>query len=345
MHFSKLLSLLLFLGLSFTYACQSDAPSTTSSSVPTPETAKKVRANFDRDSAYAFVAKQVDFGPRVVNSDGHKACKEWLVAKFKALGTTVIEQDFQAKAYTGTTLNATNIIAQYKPANPDRILLAAHWDTRHIADSPLSTERKNEAILGADDGASGVGVLLELARQLQANPIDLGVDFVLFDAEDHGESRDDIETEADGAKNRETWGLGSQYWSSNLHRSAYKPRYGILLDMVGSRNARFPKEQYSKYFAPQELDRVWALADKLGYSNYFHNADGGGVTDDHYFVNTIAKIPMIDIVNLPLESDNKGFGNHRHTHNDNMEVINKRTLKAVGQLLIELLTREDAGTL
>ncbi len=344
MHFSKLLSLFFFLGLSFMYACQSDAPPA-SPPAATPAATKKMRANFDRDSAYAFVAKQVAFGPRVVNSDGHKACKEWLVNKFTAFGATVIEQDFQAKAYTGITLNSTNIIAQYNPTNPDRIVLAAHWDTRHIADSPLSTERKNEALLGADDGGSGVGVLLELARQLQANPIDLGVDFVLFDAEDHGESRDDIETEADGAKNRETWGLGSQYWSNNLHRSGYKPRYGILLDMVGSRNARFPKEQYSKYFAPQELERVWALANKLGYSNYFHNADGGGVTDDHYFVNTIAKIPMIDIVNLPLESDNKGFGNHWHTHNDNMEVINKRTLKAVGQLLIELLTREDAGTL
>lgn len=344
MHFSKLLSLLFFLGLSFIYACQSDAPPASPPAETTAAT-KKVQAKFDRDSAYAFVAKQVAFGPRVVNSEGHQACKEWLVAQFKAYGATVIEQDFQAKAYTGVNLNSTNIIAQYNPANSDRIILAAHWDTRHIADSPLSTERKNEALLGADDGGSGVAVLLELARQLQANPIDLGVDFVLFDAEDHGESRDDIETEEDGAKNRETWGLGSQYWSNNLHRSPYKPRYGILLDMVGSRNARFPKEQYSKYFAPQELDRVWALADKLGYSNYFHNADGGGVTDDHYFVNTIAKIPMIDIVNLPLESDNKGFGNHWHTHNDNMEVINKRTLKAVGQLLIELLIREDAGTL
>lgn len=344
MHFSKLLSLVFLLGLSFMYACQSDAPP---ASPPTaaPTATKTVRTSFDRDSAYAFVAKQVAFGPRVVNSDGHKACKEWLVTKFKEFGATVIEQDFQAKAYTGKSLNGTNIIAQYNPANTDRIILAAHWDTRHVADSPLSTERKQEPLLGADDGGSGVGVLLELARQLQANPIGLGVDLVLFDAEDHGESRDDIETEEDGAKNRETWALGSQYWSNNLHRSAYKPRYGILLDMVGSRNARFPKEQYSKYFAPQQVERVWALAHKLGYSNYFHNADGGGVTDDHYFVNTIAKIPMIDIINLPLESDNKGFGNHWHTHNDNMEVINKRTLKAVGQLLVELLTREDAGTL
>ena len=173
----------------------------------------------------------------------------------------------------------------------------------------------------------------------------MGVDIILFDAEDYGESKDDIEDEAEGAKNRSTWALGSQHWSNNLHRGGYKPQYGILLDMVGARNARFPKEQYSKYFAEPIVEKVWGLAHKLGYSNYFHNADGGGVTDDHYFVNTIANIPMIDIINLPLDSENKGFGNHWHTHSDNMDVINKRTLKAVGQVLLELLIKEDAGQL
>lgn len=344
MYFSKALALFLLIGLSLVYACKSETKETTTnttSSLNTPT----IEANFNRDSAYAYVARQVEFGPRVVNSEGHQACKKWLVDQFKVFGATVIEQDFQAKAYTGETLNATNIIAQYNPSNPNRILLAAHWDTRHIADSPLSKERENEAILGADDGASGVGVLLELARQLQANPIGLGVDLVLFDAEDYGESGDEAKTEEESTKNRETWALGSQYWSKNLHRAGYKPRYGVLLDMVGARNARFPKEQYSKYFAPQVVENIWQLAGNLGYSNYFHNVDGGGVTDDHFFVNTIAKIPMVDIISLPIDSQNKGFGNHWHTHDDTMEVINKRTLKAVGQVLMELLVKEDAGLL
>lgn len=348
MQFKNILSLSLLMGAFLLLGCGEDNNgngATTTNDANTATETPAVTASFNRDSAYAYVAKQVSFGPRVMNSDGHEACKEWLAQQFRRFGATVIEQDFEVKAYTGEVLKATNIIAQFNPANNDRILLAAHWDTRHIADSPISTERKNEPILGADDGGSGVGVLLELARQISVIDLQLGVDIVLFDAEDYGESKDDIEDEAEGAKNQSTWALGSQHWSNHLHRSGYKPRYGVLLDMVGARNARFPKEQYSKYFAAPVVDKVWGLANKLGYSNYFHNADGGGVTDDHYFVNTIASIPMIDIINLPLDSENKGFGNHWHTHNDDMDVINKRTLKAVGQVLLELLIKEDAGQL
>ncbi|NRB51220.1 MAG: M28 family peptidase [Saprospiraceae bacterium] len=348
MQSNKILSLLFLSGLLLLVGCKSENSATTSTpstATTTPPATEPLKVSFNRDSAYAYVAKQVAFGPRVLGSEGHKACKDWFVEQFTAFGATVIEQDFEAKVYTGQVMKATNIIAQYNPANTDRILLAAHWDTRHIADSPLSTERKNEPILGADDGGSGVGVLLELARQLQNMDLQLGVDLVLFDAEDYGESKDDIADEAEGTKNRNTWALGSQHWSNNLHQAGYKPRYGILLDMVGARNARFPREQYSTYFAAPVVDKVWALASKLGYSNYFHNAEGGGITDDHYFVNTIAQIPMIDIINLPIDSENKGFGSHWHTQNDNMDVINKRTLKAVGQVLLELLIKEDAGQL
>ncbi|MBX2875293.1 MAG: M28 family peptidase [Saprospiraceae bacterium] len=348
MQSNKILSVFFFFGLLLFLGCKSEnstPPSQSNSAKTAPPTNEPQRVSFNRDSAYIYVAKQVDFGPRVIGSEGHKACKEWLVQQFEQFGATVIEQDFDAKVYTGKTYQATNVIAQYNPATTNRILLAAHWDTRHIADSPISTDRKDEPILGADDGGSGVGVLLELGRQLKTMDLQLGVDIVLFDAEDYGESKDDIKDEAEGAQNRNTWALGSQHWANNLHRSGYKPRYGILLDMVGARNARFPKEQYSTYFAAPVVDKVWNLANKLGYSNYFHNAEGGGVTDDHYFVNTIAEIPMIDIINLPIESENKGFGNHWHTQNDNMDVINKRTLKAVGQVLLELLIKEDAGQL
>ena len=349
MQSNKILSLCFLFGLVLFIGCTSDSSTSTSASssaTKTPPPADEpARVSFNRDSAYAYVAKQVEFGPRVIGSEGHKACKEWFVQQFERFGATVIQQDFDAKVYTGKVYPATNIIAQYNPSNTDRVVLAAHWDTRHIADSPLSTERKNEPILGADDGGSGVGVLLELARQLKTLDLQLGVDIVLFDAEDYGESRDDIEDEAEGTKNQNTWALGSQYWSNNLHQAGYKPRYGILLDMVGARNARFPREQYSTYFAAPVVNKVWDLANKLGYSNYFHNAEGGGITDDHYFVNTIAQIPMIDIINLPIDSENKGFGSHWHTQNDNMDVINKRTLKAVGQVLLELLIKEDAGQL
>lgn len=311
--------------------CQEDVSSTTATKtkkekVPVPR--------FERDSAYAYVAKQLSFGPRVPNSKGHRATKDWLVSKFQSYGAKVIEQDFTANAYTGETLQATNIIAQYNPQAKKRILLAAHWDTRPFADSPISQARQEEPILGADDGGSGVAVLLEIARQLQAHPIDLGVDIVLFDAEDYGES---------GGNQPDTYALGSQYWSRHPHvKGAQKPRYGILLDMVGARNARFPKEYFSSQFAPRLLNKVWKLAQSMGYTNYFVDAQGGAITDDHYYVNKIARIPMIDIINRPMGTQT-GFGEHWHTHSDNLDIIDKRTLRAVGQVVLAVLYREHNG--
>ncbi len=290
--------------------------------------------SFNADSAYNYVAKQVSYGPRVVNTEGHRQCREWLVSQFKSFGAEVIEQNFQAEAYTGEMLNGTNIIAQYNPEVSDRIVLAAHWDTRHIADSPINTERTDEPVLGADDGGSGVAVLLEIARQLNESPISLGVDLVLFDAEDYGESGGDSNTYA----------LGSQYWSRNLH-SRFRPRYGILLDMVGAKGAKFPVEAYSWNYARPIVEMVWGLGKQMGYGSFFQLEDGGGVTDDHYFVNTIANIPMIDIINLPGTNQEAAFGDHWHTHNDTMDIIDKRTLRAVGQVMLAVLYRENAGTI
>lgn len=324
-------------------ACQSDNKTDNMESSSTPAKPISVPA-FNRDSAYNYVAKQVAFGPRVTNSEAHAACRQWLVAQFKAFGATVIEQNFKATAYTGVKLNGTNIIAQYNPGNKNRIVLAAHWDSRPFADSPLSKERRDEPVLGADDGASGVGVLLEIARQLQANPVDFGVDLVLFDAEDYGESKEEYANEEEQRRGLLSWALGSQHWSRNLHVAGYSPKYGILLDMVGSKGARFTYEAYSMRFAPEVVNKVWALAANMGYSNYFIAEDGGGVTDDHYFVNTIAGIPMIDIINRPVQSET-GFGHYWHTHNDNMDVIDRQTLHAVGQVLLAIIYREAAGTI
>jgi len=291
--------------------------------------------DFIEDSAYQYVARQVAFGPRVPGSQAHQACKEWLVGQLESFGWKVIEQDFVAEVYTGEKLNSTNIIGQYNPTAKKRVLLAAHWDSRHLADSPISEERQGEAILGADDGGSGVGVLLEVARQLQANPIDekdMGVDIIFFDAEDYGES----------GGSETTWCLGSQYWSKNLHAPNYRPRYGILLDMVGSQSPRFTKDKVSMTFAPQVMNKVWRLAQSIGYGNLFVDIETGILIDDHYFVNQIAKIPMIDIINKPPGSQT-GFGDYWHTHEDDMDVISAKTLNAVGQVVLAVLYREASG--
>lgn len=317
----------------FFYACKNDKPQASNLQQPVSSV-----PSFNRDSAYNFVAQQVAFGPRVPVTPAHEACKNWLVSKFKSYGATVIEQDFQAKRYDGKPADGTNIIAQYNPNVGKRILLAAHWDSRHIADSPLSTERKDEPVLGADDGGSGVAVLLEIARQLQQNPVAIGIDLVLFDSEDLG---DDDSKEPTAAN---TWCLGTQYWARNLHVANYRPQYGILLDMVGSKGAQFPIEEYSQQIAPQVVADVWQLAENLGYGNLFPKTNGGGVTDDHYFVSTIAKIPMIDIINRSTTTKT-GFGAHWHTHDDDMDIIDRKTLKSVGQLMLAVIYRENDGTL
>ncbi|MCF8252325.1 MAG: M28 family peptidase [Saprospiraceae bacterium] len=333
MIFLKKIAFATLVALAFiTVACNNDAPKNTE-----PEIALQPVAvpKFERDTAFAFVAKQVSFGPRVPNSEAQKRCKDWLVEQFTAYGLKVTEQPFTATAYTGKQLNGVNIIAQYKPEAAKRIFLAAHWDSRHIADSPLATERQKEPILGADDGASGVGIILEIARTLQNNPADLGVDFVLFDAEDYGDDNDDT-------PNPNSWCLGSQHWSRNLVPSSYRPKYGILLDMVGAKGAKFTKEGVSMNYAPTVMNKVWKTGQNLGYPNYFVDEKSGPVTDDHYFVNTIANIPMIDIIGKS-GSTQTGFGAHWHTHNDDMGIIDVRALRAVGQTLLEVIYQEAAG--
>ena len=317
-------------------SCNNDKPDTpeTPPVVPPPVKAYKVPA-FNSDSAYVYIEKQVDFGIRLPNTPGHQACKEWLVSQLKDYGLEVIEQDFKATAYTGTVLNATNIIGRYNPDAKKRILFAAHWDTRHIADSPSNTDRPDEPILGADDGGSGVGVLLELARLLQANPIEsqhLGVDIVFFDAEDHGEAGGEYDS----------YCLGSQHWSKNPHVGNYRAKYGILLDMVGARSARFTKERISMNYAPELMNKVWRMAKGMGSGHLFVDIPTPELVDDHFFVNTIAGIPMIDIINRPAGTET-GFGTHWHTHDDDMDIIDKGTLRSVGQIVVAVVYREASG--
>ena len=287
---------------------------------------------FHRDSAYIFTKKQVDFGPRVPNTKAHTTTKNWYVKKFKSYGAEVIEQDFQVRSFQYKMLNSTNVIAQFNPEKSHRVVLAAHWDTRHIGDQDTDVQKQKEAIAGADDGASGVGILLEIARQISLNKIEMGVDIILFDAEDQGLT---------GGKETD-WCLGSQHWSKNLHRSPYKPKFGILLDMAGSKDARFTKEETSMTYAPKVMNKVWKIAQERGYGNFFIDQASGPLIDDHKFVNEIANIPMIDIINRPAGS-RTGFGNYWHTHDDNMNVIDKKTLRAVGQTVLAVIYKEAAG--
>lgn len=299
---------------------------------PRPKTPQIPVPDFNPDSAFLFVKKQVDFGPRVPNTPAHQKCAAWLVQEFKRYGFEVIEQKMQAPYYKGGTFNGVNIIAQYKPEVQKRICIAAHWDSRNEADK--DTKDINKPIDGADDGASGVGVLLELARTLHQHPVDVGVDLICFDLEDNGDD--------EGAS--DTWCLGSQYWAKNLHKPGYFPYYAILLDLVGAKGARFYKEGVSREVAPQTVEKVWNMANSLGYGEYFVNENRGNMIDDHLFVVRGAQIPMIDIISTPNDGEHQ-FGDHHHTHKDNINIIDKAVLKAVGQTMTAVIFETHNGVL
>ena len=290
---------------------------------------------FNADSAYTYIAEQCNFGPRTMNSEAHEQCAQWIVNKFKSFGCTVSEQKAMLKGYDGTPLKATNIMAQLNPNATTRILLCAHWDSRPWADNDPNKDNWKKPVMAADDGASGVAVMLELARSLKSHNLgNIGIDFVCFDAEDWG-TPEWIEKTND----EDTWALGAQYWSKNLPNN-YTARYGILLDMVGGKNAKFYIEQASMAYAPEIVAKVWGEAANAGYSNVFINQTGGAITDDHIPVNQIAKIPTIDIIPYYPEMSPNVFGPVWHTVNDNIDNIDRKTLKAVGQTVMNVLCQE-----
>ena len=299
---------------------------------------------FCADSAYAFCQQQCDFGPRTMNSQAHDDCGRWIMQKFSSYGLQVTPQQALLKGYDGTMLRSTNIIASYRPELTDRILICAHWDSRPWADNDPDEANWHKPVLAANDGASGVAVMLELARLLNTAPADsslstlrssLGVDFICFDAEDWGTPQWDSAPD-----HSDTWALGAQYWAANPHVDGYKARYGILLDMVGGQGAQFYQEQLSLQYARSVVDRVWRAAQTVGFGSFFPTREGMGITDDHLPVNRVAKIPCIDIIPYYPDCQQSSFGPTWHTLQDDMDHIDLNTLQAVGQTLVQVLFSE-----
>ena len=301
----------------------------------TEEVLQPVGPAFVADSAMAYCKAQCDFGPRTMNSKAHDLCEEWIVNKFKGFGLEVETQKADLTGWDGTKLHSTNIIAHFNPQAQRRILICAHWDSRPWADNDPDSLNWHKPVLAANDGASGVGVMLELARLLQNDTtLAIGVDLVCFDAEDYGtpqwaEKNEDSEN---------TWALGAQYWAKNLPEN-YKPQFGILLDMVGGQGAKFYQEQFSLRYAASIVDKVWSAARHAGFSSVFANEVGGGVTDDHIPVNEVG-IPTVDIIPFYPDCRQSSFGPTWHTINDDMEHLDINTLKAVGQTLIQVIYSE-----
>lgn len=297
---------------------------------------KPVGPAFIADSAYQFCQRQCDFGPRTMNSEAHDACGDWIANKFQQYGMSVTRQSATLNGYDGTPLKSTNIIASYLPEQSTRLLLCAHWDSRPWADNDPDEANWKKPVMAANDGASGVAVMLEIARLLQKDSLRIGVDFVCFDAEDWG-----VPQWSDVADAGNSWALGSQYWAENCPKQqAKRYRFGILLDMVGGQGALFYKEGMSMQYAAGVVDKVWQAAQIVGYGSRFPMQVGGSITDDHIPVNNVAKIPCIDIISYYPDCQQSSFGPTWHTLSDTMEHIDKSTLQAVGQTVIQVLFSE-----
>ena len=267
---------------------------------------------FVADSAYAYCQAQCDFGPRTMNSDAHEQCAQWIIKKFEQFGCKVTTQQATLTGYDGTPLKSTNIIASYTPSNNNispqggteggLILLCAHWDSRPWADNDPDSANWRKPVMAANDGA------WDTTTQVNGDP----------------------------------WALGAQYWAQQFAQNSggQSYRFGILLDMVGGQGARFYQEGVSRQYALDIVKKVWTAAKVVGYGSMFPDEANGGITDDHVPVNEVAKIPCIDIIPYYPDCQQSSFGPTWHTLNDDMQHIDKNTLQAVGQTVIQVLFSE-----
>lgn len=307
---------------------------TASEGVKQPSRPMEIPA-FSSDSAYRYVAEQLAFGPRVPGTTAHVKAAEWLFQQLQLRADTAMIQPFKTRVYNNTIIDGSNIIGIFNPQAKKRILLAAHWDSRPYADHDPNPANRRKPIDGANDGASGVGVLLEIARLLRNKPLEsgIGIDIIFFDLEDYGPHQDDPRNQS----RDELWALGSQHWSRNPHMAGYRAQFGILLDMVGASGAVFPREYFSQQYASWVLDKVWRTAQRMGYDYMFVNKPGAPISDDHLPVNQIAGIPMINIIHLDPNSSNGTFFEYWHTLGDNLSQIDPKTLQAVGEVVTRVI--------
>jgi glutaminyl-peptide cyclotransferase len=296
---------------------------------PVTDTVKTVPVKtpvFNADTAYSYVADQVAIGPRTPGSAGQTKCAAWMEAKLKKVCDTVYRQETHVTGGDKKSLPCINLIGVINPKATKRILLLTHWDSRPWADQ--DTKDTDKPILAADDAGSGVAVLLELARGIKgfSLPANIGIDILFTDVEDYGRSE----------WGEDSYCLGTQYWALHPHVAGYKADFGILLDMVGARGAQFPMEGYSTRYGGDVQQKVWQAARTAGYSSYFPFVASVDITDDHVPVNKLTGIKTIDIINLGNDPE-KPFPAHWHTHADEMNIIDKSTLKAVGQTLLQVI--------
>lgn len=268
-----------------------------------------VPPSFDGDKSFAILNKQCEFGPRPVGTSAHTATKDYLADDLRKYANSVELQEFTS-FLDGKTMALTNIIAKFGKTGSSSILLCAHWDTRPIADRDRDPSKRKIPIIGANDGASGVAVLLELARIFKQSPPAVPVTIVLFDGEDYGPTGDDMF-------------LGSRYFASNLAKGV-RFRFGILLDMIGDRNLGIYREANSQDAARKVNDLIWSTAKELGYTRSFIDRVKFSISDDHIPL-IEAGIPCVDLIDFDYMP--------WHTVSDTPDKCSAESLKIVGDVI------------
>jgi hypothetical protein len=334
-HFISRVSYLASIILFLISCTENKTAETKQPEVKTPEIKHISAPDFNSDSAYAFIKVQSDMGPREPGSKAHEKAVSYFESKFKEYGADVLVQKATVTTFDQKKWLSKNVIASFNPENTTRVMLCAHWDSRPFCDEDTNKTNARKPCPGVNDGASGVGILIEIARAIAKQKPNIGIDIMLWDMEDYGQGR----VESNAPHIEDDWGLGSQYWSKNLHKPGYTARFGILLDLVGTKNAIFPREEVSLFYASPFVYKIWSTAYDLGYGNYFSQKEIDPITDDHVYVNKFAGIPCVDIIGYDPEK--KRFFPEHHTLADDLKLIDKTTLKAVGQTVLEVIYNEQ----
>lgn len=333
---TSMAALILFVGCSANSGSTSECAGSSTSGSPSEDTAIPT---FNRDSAMAMLKTQTDFGPRVPGSDAHSKCVDFITSRLKNLGADVVLQEATVtNPINGEPVPIRNIQATFNPSGTSRVMLLAHYDSRPWADEDPTPANRVKPIDGANDGASGVAVMLEIARLISERQPTVGVDLLFVDAEDGGLSAPDGSAYEEAVRYERSWCLGSRYWAENMPGDRVRPRYAILLDMVGGKDAVFYREAFSHANARPVVHKVWDKARKLGYGDRFRNEIGGAINDDHLPLLN-AGIPAIDIIEIGNQRTG-GFNQTWHTLNDNYENIDPSTIEMVGRILTDIIYSE-----
>ena len=303
--------------------CSQDSPKPVAQKAQPQKPAITV-PQFDGANAFKYLTAQTDFGPRNPNSKGHDNCLQYLQSEMRKYADAVNLQPFTMPGYKNETLKLTNIISSFNLQSTSRILLVSHWDTRPMADQETLAQKKNKPVLGANDGASGIAIMLEMARHFKSAPPPIGVDMLFVDGEDYGNESD--------LKN---YFLGARYFAKHKP-NGYAPVFAILLDMVGDKQLEIKREPYSLRFAPDIVNLVWSTAKEIGVSQ-FADAEQRPVADDHLPLNE-AGIRTIDLIDFDYPDETNKYW---HTLEDTPDKCSSESLEAVGKVLLTVIYRQQ----